>query len=112
MTTTSPRDKELRDRLLEIFSANFNDGEPIVERLKSKDAYSTSVIYEFIDEFVVPFIHAHDATRERGIADILATTDFIYELMNAPTNGAGVAMMKERIATLTNQLPNDVKEEG
>lgn len=47
--------EEIRSKLLSLFSANFNDGGNIEERVGSKDMYSVSSIVEFIDEYVVPY---------------------------------------------------------
>lgn len=49
-------------------------------------------------------IQALIAQRERAardaIVNAIANPEFVYELMNAPTNGAGVDMIKQAIAGL------------
>ena len=56
--TPTEQDKELREQLLLLYSANFNDGEPIEGRAASRDMFSVSTIVDFIDDFVVPLIIA------------------------------------------------------
>ena len=54
-------EQELREKLLSLYSANFNDGEPVENRVNSRDMYSVSVVVDFIDDFVVPLINAEIA---------------------------------------------------
>ena len=59
--TPTEQDKGLREHLLSLYSANFNDGEPIESRVGSRDMFSVSTIVDFVDDFIMPFI-----TAERG----------------------------------------------
>ena len=56
---------DIQTELLERFSANFNDGEPIESRYDSHDMFSASVIVDFIKDFAVPYIASHDKEVER-----------------------------------------------
>ncbi len=62
----STTDNSDRERLLSLFSANFNDGYPIESRVNSKDMWSASAIVEFIDEYVAPYTHNRVAKAERA----------------------------------------------
>jgi hypothetical protein len=56
--TPTEQDKELREQLLSLYSANFNDGEPIESRVGSRGVFSVSVIVDFVDDFIVPLVAA------------------------------------------------------
>jgi len=62
------------DELLTLFSANFNDGEPIVTRIGSKDMYSADAIVEFIRDFAAPY------TKER---ERLVVQEYEDDLLHA-----------------------------
>lgn len=47
---------EEEKHLLAVFSANFNDGEPIETRVGSSDMKNVSVIVEFIKDYVAPYV--------------------------------------------------------
>ena len=49
-------DAKLRAKLHGIYSANFNDGEPVGERYGSKDIVNVSQVIDFIDDHLVEFI--------------------------------------------------------
>lgn len=63
------------EHLLNLFGANFNDGESIVERLDSRDMYSTDCIYEYITEFVVPFVKE----QKQAVIDDLRFNELLCE---------------------------------
>lgn len=58
--------EELQKKLRQIYSANFNDGDPIAERYGSTDTVHMSEVVDFIDDFVVPFIQSHTAELEKS----------------------------------------------
>ena len=49
-------DAELRAKLHELYSANFNDSEPVSERYGSSDMVNVSEVIDFIDDHLVGFI--------------------------------------------------------
>lgn len=72
--TPTEQDKELREKLLSLYSANFNDGEPIESRVGSRDMFDVSAIVDFIDDFVVPLI-----TADRKRVALEARIDGLHE---------------------------------
>lgn len=55
---------ELRSQLHAIYSANFNDGEPVGERYGSSDMVNVSEVIDFIDDHLVEFIQ-QEITKAR-----------------------------------------------
>ena len=58
-------EQRIREKLHALYSANFNDGEPVGERYGSKDMVSISGVIDFIDDYLVSFIAQYGDTRER-----------------------------------------------
>lgn len=78
--TPTGQDKELREEMLSLYSANFNDGEPIEGRVGSRDMFSVSVIVDFVDDFIIPFIIA-DRKRVESEAKIEAAEHIQYTMV-------------------------------
>lgn len=105
--TPTEQDKELREKMLSLYSANFNDGEPIEGRVGSRDMFSVSVIVDFVDDFIVPLITA-DRKRVELEARIEALNGVQLCHRNTRTEivsivGGAILPIDDRIAELKAQ---------
>lgn len=98
-------EQELRAKLHGIYSANFNDGEPVGERYGSKDTVHISAVIDFIDDFLVDFITQY-ATQCRidELNKLDGTSNWDGKLL---IQGGVYTILHERIAQLKKELEDE-----